>query len=126
MKKNLSSKNLATTIQTLLEQDKESLVMQILETPKFSRFIHAVKEVLERRDRKMSEFAKTKIFSNSQLNSTALQQIETSTNLKLEGAEIIIDKTIVAGTIIKSGPRKIDATLATMLQTGLTKIQNQD
>jgi F0F1-type ATP synthase delta subunit len=119
MKKVLSSKNLAATIETLFEQGKDSLVMQLLETSKFSRFALAVKGVLSRRHQKMQDFAKTKIFSNSQLNSTALQQIEKSTNVKLDGAEVIIDKSIVAGAIVKSGPRKIDATLATMLQNSL-------
>ena len=119
MKKNLSSKNLATTIQTLLEQGKESLVMQILETPKFSRFALGIYGVLERRGRKAADFAKTKIYSGSILSSNALQQIEASTKIDLDSAEIIIDKNIVAGTIIKSGPRKIDATHATMLQSSL-------
>ena len=119
MKKNLSSKNLATTIQTLLEQGKESLVMQILETPKFSRFALGIYGVLERRGRKAADFAKTKIYSGSILSSNALQQIEASTKINLDSAEIIIDKNIVAGAIIKSGPRKIDATLATMLSGAL-------
>jgi F0F1-type ATP synthase delta subunit len=120
-KKTFTSKNLAAIIQTLSTSDKEDLVIGILSNAKFITLAKQVRSILYRRYAKKEFFEKTKVFTPLNLSQNALQQISSSTKMSLADAQIIIDKSVTAGAIIKSGPCKIDASLQTMLKNFLNQ-----
>jgi F0F1-type ATP synthase delta subunit len=95
--------------------------MGILTNPKFITFAEQVRSILCRKNAKKEFFEKTKIFTPQELSQKTLQQISSSTKMSLADAQIIIDKSVTAGAIIKSGSCKIDASLQTMLKNFLNQ-----
>ena len=121
-KKLFNSKNIANLIQTLLDNDKDDLAMQILKASELKNLLPNIVEILKRKNLKLEDYKVTKIYSKTELKEETLKEIGKILNINTQGAKIIIDTQMSAGVKVKSQDRLIDATLSSMLQKGLEEL----
>ncbi len=121
-KKLFNSKNIANLIQTLLDNGKEDLAMQILKASELKNLLPNIAEILKRKNLKLEDYKATKIFSKTELKAKALEEIGQVLKINTESSKIIIDDKMSAGVKVKAGDRLIDATLSSMLQKGLEEL----
>lgn len=121
-KKLFNSKNIANLIQTLLDNNKDDLAMQILQASEIKSLLPNVLQVLKRKNLKLEDYKATKIYSKTELKAKTLEEIGKILNISTKGSKIIIDEKMSAGVKVKAGDRLIDATLENMLQKGLEEL----